>query len=556
MCMHCTALVTEEEQEEFDLAKAANHFEREKPTVEAIEKLFEEHCPPISDEMMKEIKSHFETNYMFFKTLKKNPAVVVREFWCAECEKHFTMTLHCPGELTDNGTDELMRSKHNENVKCPYCQNVVILKNVSFKRSGLNREMYAALMFSDCSERVFVKSSYITCEFPQGNPLPKIRITEPWFMSVLTPRKQYTVEWNCGRYILCPKPTDYFVWSYGAATPYDCIGLKDCLENTFLKYSCYYDFRREWTAAYRSRIPHIKYLSMYCEVPCFEMLLKIGAGKLVCDYVLNEPNRRLYDWSQTNPMKFFRLLSHEEVKGIIKNGIPRDLKNRLKQLKFFRKIYPKMQLKDTIPGLYISRNFFQEHVDIVRKHKKSFTSFTNYIVSQKRGVGYWLDYIDMARKLKLDLDYYRVAFPKNLVEAHDGILKQIGFEKDRQSQEKFDKRAKELEKMYAFENDEFTIVIPCSQSDIIAEGKALCHCVGGYAERHADGKTTILFLRKKSDVMTPLYTIEVSDKTKEVIQIQGYANRTPLTPEAKAFFEEWKEFIKRPKKQAKKKTAA
>ena len=54
--------------------------------------------------------------------------------------------------------------------------------------------------------------------------------------------------------------------------------------------------------------------------------------------------------------------------------------------------------------------------------------------------------------------------------------------------------------------------------EIISEGQALQHCVGGYAERHAEGKTTILFIRRKDNLDTPYYTLEIDDKTKHIKQ--------------------------------------
>ena len=59
-------------------------------------------------------------------------------------------------------------------------------------------------------------------------------------------------------------------------------------------------------------------------------------------------------------------------------------------------------------------------------------------------------------------------------------------------------------------------------NEIAAEGKALKHCVGGYAERHLSGSTTILFLRDRRRPGKPLVTIEM--RGKEIAQIHGYRN--------------------------------
>lgn len=68
------------------------------------------------------------------------------------------------------------------------------------------------------------------------------------------------------------------------------------------------------------------------------------------------------------------------------------------------------------------------------------------------------------------------------------------------------------------------------------------HCVAGYAARHLRGTLAILFLRDASAPDKSLYTIEMHGKS--LTQVQGYNNKTPLTPEAKDFFNCWLEWVK------------
>ena len=70
------------------------------------------------------------------------------------------------------------------------------------------------------------------------------------------------------------------------------------------------------------------------------------------------------------------------------------------------------------------------------------------------------------------------------------------------------------------------IVQPKQLSDIAYEGKALSHCVGGYAERHAKGALSIMFIRKKSEPDKPYYTMEVSADGK-IVQVRGKRNIAP-----------------------------
>lgn len=66
------------------------------------------------------------------------------------------------------------------------------------------------------------------------------------------------------------------------------------------------------------------------------------------------------------------------------------------------------------------------------------------------------------------------------------------------------------------------ICIPASGEEILKEGRKLQHCVGGYAERHMKGKTTILFMRKAQKPDEPWLAIEMDGNN--IRQIHGFKN--------------------------------
>lgn len=72
-------------------------------------------------------------------------------------------------------------------------------------------------------------------------------------------------------------------------------------------------------------------------------------------------------------------------------------------------------------------------------------------------------------------------------------------------------------------------MIPKSVQEIIDEGKRLNHCVGGYAQRHAEGRLTILFLRTTDKPDVPYYTMEVNTEGR-IIQCRGYRNNCANNP--------------------------
>lgn len=104
--------------------------------------------------------------------------------------------------------------------------------------------------------------------------------------------------------------------------------------------------------------------------------------------------------------------------------------------------------------------------------------------------------------------------------------------KEREQRAKLNKVKIEFRKTLEFEDKDYLIRLPVDKNEIVKEGMELHHCVGGYAERHETGDTTIMFLRKKSEPDKPFYTIEVgievlTDTVSElrVIQAHSFGNK-------------------------------
>ena len=99
----------------------------------------------------------------------------------------------------------------------------------------------------------------------------------------------------------------------------------------------------------------------------------------------------------------------------------------------------------------------------------------------------------------------------------------------------------EMRELFCFSSGGLLIRQPKSMAEIIAEGKRLHHCVGGYAERHAYGKLHILFIRTAEKPDVPFYTVEV-DLFGEIKQVRGLRN-CKATPEVDAFMDAYKNHL-------------
>ena len=121
--------------------------------------------------------------------------------------------------------------------------------------------------------------------------------------------------------------------------------------------------------------------------------------------------------------------------------------------------------------------------------------------------GTYRDYLKDCIALRLDLDDREVLFPPDLEAAHARTISQVKYKKDEAKRELFMRECQRL-KWMEWEKDGLLIRLPADPAELIAEGAYLHHCVAGYADRMANGKTTIFLIRKQEAPDTPFYTLE------------------------------------------------
>ncbi len=146
---------------------------------------------------------------------------------------------------------------------------------------------------------------------------------------------------------------------------------------------------------------------------------------------------------------------------------------------------------------------------------------------------FWQDYLRSAEDIGWPLHQENVLMPKDLGAAHDEAVR-LRIEKARRERaaeererarlrdKSYKKRRAKLEKKYAFALDGYIIRVPANEEEIRDEGRKLKHCVGGYAQRHMQGTTTILFMRKAKQPDKPWLTIEMD--VNKLRQIHGFRN--------------------------------
>lgn len=308
----------------------------------------------------------------------------------------------------------------------------------------------------------------------------------------------------------------------------------DAIKQSDLRFSRF----SEWTG---SSAGAISYLRLYCKHPNIEYLIESGYKDLisVC-----------YD--------YYDNLTSVEVSSCV------DLKSNdlLKMLWLTRTEFKLLQghencyiryrmLREQLPDLKPEELF---EISESQFYADSLISFSEaagttvmrmfrYLSENNLSAVIYRDYIDQCRKLGYDMHDTAIGLPHDLLAAHERFSQIIMYEKAEKAKREFTKWF-EKRKIFEYETDELILRQPKCPDEIIEEGKALHHCVGSYASRHSQGKTNIFFIRKKSDPITPYYTIEVSN-TYHIVQCYGYKNNKNCEKpdEIKAFEQEYQKYL-------------
>ena len=184
-----------------------------------------------------------------------------------------------------------------------------------------------------------------------------------------------------------------------------------------------------------------------------------------------------------------------------------------------------------IPGIekYISHVNFDKIPRCV-----GIVHFQNWVMKSDFDFNLYIDYLKLMEACHVQINESN-ACPKDLFKAHRNMVELFNaLEKERNEEEKrkrdeetrkkFEKLTKTRKRMEMKING-FEFILPKKASDLVEEGSTLHHCVGTYVEKHAEGKTTIIFIRKAEEREKPLYTMEFAGK--DIIQIRAKYNEKP-----------------------------
>jgi len=289
------------------------------------------------------------------------------------------------------------------------------------------------------------------------------------------------------------------------------------------------------------------FLNAHIEHPRLEHLVKVGFFSLALDLAYNEHNFDTLDETQNRTHRMLRVAPEdvhflqEQDPGlstlrVFQTHCRENLKGRQELFRWTHENKVVRDVDKILPNMTVHKflRYMNEQYSFLRVRMTG-TGEIRYSDMQALVTEY-RDYLNMCENENYDLKNSFVLFPKDLQKAHDAVAGRIKHRVDAKARRKFISMYKRIGDSLAFESQGMTILCPAAPRDIISEGQALHHCVGGYVKYVADGQCLILFVRRCEDIAKPFYTIELRDR--EVVQLRG-ANNMKATPEVQAFVDRW-----------------
>lgn len=509
----------------------------------------------MQDEM--ELYENAFTQYAFYIPVRHG----VRAYWFSCCETAAVVSR----KKDAYQCADLMSSKHGQGVLCPMCGRQVVNMCLGRLRAGRNSGTYQNLFERKNVVRLFtagagvmIEAGVLSCEWEPGEarydgffndgpldgvPLPESIVDwEPirrYYAApgqVLSWRKLWSGWEPVKKATPFPFPAQKLGWFDPEAGQYEVLGAASIQESS-MRY-CGIEWLAEgfdWGYSFYGRYM-VPFLLLAAKYPQVEMLCKMGYAKIV--FRMMDGDGQGFNWRAKTPADFFRL-SKADFKLFRRSGLnPEELRQyrQIPDVDFQAYCREKQRLTDAR-----AKDSLVLINELAQRCGVPLHRAVSYVLKIGSAV-MWRDYLQAAARLNLDLSRQDVAMPKHLQARHDEAVATVKFADDKAKAEHYRRTIlPALRQQYSFAYDGLEIIVPEDDAQIIAEGRALKHCVGGYAARHLDGKLAILFLRRQDEPEKPYITIEMNGML--LVQAHGYRNEfdgseAPRTRH-KEFFDIW-----------------
>lgn len=464
---------------------------------------------------------------------------------------------------------------HNRDCICPWCGRPVTLKDLrkAGKRKQLEQHTFTVLLharkealYADAvvlnkdygtEDGLTAKPTYWLCSMYRFAAGDVMQVDYQCYGKGSIFREQKKLDTKV-KWVKEPFKEGSFSWfKYESYAILNRDAVREC---PVTRYSGYFE---HWIKGTRKTFwDFISYMTAYCIYPRqIEMLVKAGLYEpvraLIC---ARKKFADVIDWSEPDIRKAMGLTG-PELREVLALKPPMEvLELRNLARRWFGKRWSIQEAVDfaghwdpSVPGrcvLSFCRRYKLDPDRLIRyldNHQIIDPDLPWHEVSDV--FQFYRDYIEMAWEMGACMEHGKVLWPDDLYAAHDNFTAEINARRDaelaRLPMEKGTVNGAARRKKYEFALNGLIIKFPLTAKAIRYEGKALSHCVGGYADRHIKGVLTILFLRRASEPNRPYVTIEMNGN--RLVQVHGYLNdRGAESPWVthKEFFDVWLAWLK------------
>ncbi|MEG2289943.1 MAG: PcfJ domain-containing protein [Clostridium sp.] len=495
--------------------------------------LYEEYLDHINFELTNDVEKYVDD-----VVLEKSRYLFITK----KGKQHYAYCTHCNKETKVN-----FDIKHNIEAECPSCGSECTVKYAGYSRKKLiDQDYFLRFDKSTCDKNVITARGYFVYRDYSGDykniethySLVAVYIFRPGEKSIMLSRYYWHRKYNTYEgWEMRKSVHDFSVQTYGSSgLTCKCFtdqkSLDESIKDTVFQYMDFGRYNFETL---------IKGIGLYSHYPLvIEHLSKIKFYGLIDAKIYGLNTYSAVSWKGKDLYKALKI--NKQDLNALRDSNLRITPLLLKLYQINKKDGSKLKPKE----LSAIAGTIEYPVEFIKLLKYgSLKKVYNYICKQrdtKRLQGYYniistyRDYIEDCNKLNMDLKDSHVLFPMNLVKAHEETIKRVKYKENKDLNQRFEKRYNEAYKKYYLEFENIFIRPARSAIELIREGEKLHHCVGGYAERHAKGETTILFIRDKSKPRTPFFTVEI--KKNEIVQVRGKYNCRP-EGEIAAFIEKF-----------------
>ncbi|MDE6210106.1 MAG: PcfJ domain-containing protein [Lachnospiraceae bacterium] len=299
-----------------------------------------------------------------------------------------------------------------------------------------------------------------------------------------------------------------------------------------------------------------RYMAIEVKKPYLEKIVKAGFYELAKDIMqyssfkpgaeFNEKETELVKIMCIDKNRLNRFKTMDKQDGTTLCWLQEEKRNNTQ---YPNSIINEMSLEGLIPSSF----------DFLNK-KMTYLQIYNYLIKQTEpddSLGTtrvtWTDYINMAKKVGMNIENEQIYKPKDLKAAHNRCIKIMQQGEMKVMALKLEKEwptandvIKTLKK-YEYIGEKYSVIAPKSIYDIVVEGTILGHCVHTcdyYFDRIQRRESYILFLRYSDKPDVSYYTLEVEPSGNIRQKRTTGDNQNKDFEKAVDFLKEWQQVIK------------